>query len=482
MAATEPLIFKHLREEVPNPRQQVFFKCQKKRVLYGGAKMAGKSWAMRRKFVMLAMRFPNLKLLLLRRTLPELRENHIIPLRAELFGYAKYNDDEKAFIFPNGSRIKLGFCDSDSDVLQYQGQEYDVIGFEEAGLFTEYMLTEIALSCRNTRLDFVPMILYTANPGGPGHTYLKRLFVDRDFTDEEEPDDYAFIPATIYDNKIGMERNPQYLRALKSLPEDRRRALLDGDWNTFEGQYFTDFRKEIHVVEPFPIPKDWLRYLTLDYGLDMTSAHWIATDTTGKAYVYREVYKSRLLVSEASQAMREAMRVDEMGRPLKDDEREEELYQQSAPPDLFAKNRQTGKSTIERLDDDGWEFTVSKNSRIQGWYELGEWLKPYEAVNDQTGEPFMTANLQIFSTCRNLIRCLPLLQHAEHDNNDVAENPHEITHAPDDIRYWCSGRPQPTDVPNNKARAVWEVDQYEDYYNASPEDQDKLLKKWGDPF
>ncbi|HMM21024.1 MAG TPA: terminase family protein [Selenomonadales bacterium] len=120
-----------------NPKQVEFFRARARHVAYGGARGGGKSWAMRMKFTALAIQYPGLKLLLLRRTLPELRENHLLPLLALLTGFAKYKGEERAFLFPNGSRLKLGYCDNEKDVFQYQGQEYDVVGFEEATLFTE---------------------------------------------------------------------------------------------------------------------------------------------------------------------------------------------------------------------------------------------------------------------------------------------------------------------------------------------------------
>ena len=140
----EPYIYKVLRRETPSPRQQEFFRAEAANVAYGGARGGGKSWAMRRKLVMLAMRYPGLKLLLLRRTLPELRANHILPLQRELEGYAAWSSTERAFRFPNGSRLVMGYCDNDSDCAQYQGQEYEVIGFEEATNFEPDWLTFIA--------------------------------------------------------------------------------------------------------------------------------------------------------------------------------------------------------------------------------------------------------------------------------------------------------------------------------------------------
>ena len=192
----EPYIYKVLRRETPNPRQQAFFRAEAANIAYGGARGGGKSWAMRRKLVLLAMRYPGLKLLLLRRTLPELRANHILPLQRELAGYAVWSGAERAFRFPNGSRLVMGYCDSDSDCAQYQGQEYEVIGFEEATNFEPDWLTFIATCLRTTRTDFVPRIYYTCNPGGPGHAYIKRLFIDRAFRDGEDPADYVSVSYT----------------------------------------------------------------------------------------------------------------------------------------------------------------------------------------------------------------------------------------------------------------------------------------------
>ena len=185
----EPYIYKVLRRETPSPRQQEFFRAEAANIAYGGARGGGKSWAMRRKLVMLAMRYPGLKLLLLRRTLPELRANHILPLQRELEGYAAWSSTERAFRFPNGSRLVMGYCDNDSDCAQDQGQEYEVIGFEEATNFEPDWLTFIATCLRTTRTDFTPRIYYTCNPGGPGHAYIKRLFIDRAFRDGEAPQD-----------------------------------------------------------------------------------------------------------------------------------------------------------------------------------------------------------------------------------------------------------------------------------------------------
>lgn len=416
----------------PNDRQIEFFKATSRHIGYGGARGGGKSWAMRRKFVLLALKYPGLKLLLLRRTLPELRENHVIPLLGELHGFVRYKDDEKSFIFPNGSRIKLGYCDTEKDVFQYQGQEYDVIGLEEATHFTDSMRVFFTTCNRSTRTDFKPRMYYTSNPGGVGHTWFKRLFIDREYMNKERSEDYVFIPAKVYDNKVLMTSNPEYVEALENLPEDMREAHLHGNWDVFAGQYFREFKRDVHVIEPFPIPDTWQRFRVFDYGLDMLACYWIAIDTYGHAFIYKELYQSDLIISEAAKAINSLTN--------------ENIKLTYAPPDLWNRRQDTGKSAAELFQENGITLIKADNDRVQGWLNMKEWLKPIEAQDEQTGETITTARLRIFSNCFNLIRTLPQLQRDDKDPNDVATEPHELTHAPDAIRYFCSTRTMPTKV------------------------------------
>ena len=485
------MIFQHLRTQTPNPRQQEFFEAEGVHIAYGGARAGGKSFAMRRKFVMLAMRYPGLKLILFRRTLPELRENHIIPLQAELAGYARYNSDARTFTFPNGSRLVMGYCDNESDAYSYHGQEYEVIGLEEATSFTEAQRNYLITIARTTRTDFKPRVYYTCNPGGPGHAWFKRLFVDREYTGAERPEDYVFIPASVYDNHVIMETNPEYVHTLEALPADMRRAHLMGDWTVFAGQYFTEFQTDIHVVKPFEIPRDWRRYVAIDYGLDMLAAYWIAVDQTGKAWVYREVYEPGLVVSAAAERLLAA-------------NQGEDIYAWLAPPDLWNKNRDTGRSTAEAWWELGLPVEKTGNDRVQGWYNLAEWLHPRphgravaeghdqarphgravgeghdQARQDEQGA--MSAKLVFFYTCPNILRCLPQVQHDERDPNDVAARPHELTHGPDALRYFVAGRPAAPDGPRQIV-ARWEDDQWEDYYAADEAEQARMVTVWGNPF
>jgi phage terminase large subunit len=309
---------------------------------------------------------------------------------------------------------------------------------------------------------------YTANPGGPGHQWFKRLFIDREYRNKEKPEDYVFIPATVYDNTVLMQNNPEYLENLENLPDDLRKAYLDGRWDLFAGQYFTDFNPKVHVIKPFKIPDNWRRYFTMDYGLDMLAGYWIAMDEYGRAYVYREIHKSELRVGRAAE---EIIKAEDGDR----------IYDRIAPPDLYHRGNQTGRSTIEMMGDFGLYFSQSKNDRVQGWYELAEWLAPYKDEQDQ-----LIANLRIFETCPFLIRHIPALQHAtKGDPNDIQDSSpeeHKITHAPDAIRYFVTGRPMATEVLHTHKKVQWEDDMHEDYDHASEADKLKLIEKWGNPF
>lgn len=375
--------------------------------------------------------------MLMRRTLPELRENHIIPLQRDLNGIAGYNSTERVFSFPNGSRLKLGYCDSESDVYQYQGQEYAVIGMEEATHFTEEQQQFMTTCNRTSKPGFTPRMYYTCNPGNVGHAWVKRLFIDRDYRGSERPEDYVFIPAKVWDNAALLRADPDYVRQLENLPPEMRRAHLEGDWNVFAGQYFTGWNEAIHVVPPFTIPDNWLRFRAIDYGLDRLACLWGASDEEGNLVIYNEFCESDLIISEAA-------------RSILDRSTGAELCT-FGPRDLMARSRESGIARSEAFATAGLPLTIVSNTREAGWLNVAEWLKPIH------GKPRLT----IFSCCRELIHCLPLLQHSEKNPSDVATEPHSITHAPDALRYMLDGRPMATAKPK-PPRQFWEPPSYEE--------------------
>jgi len=340
----------------------------------------------------------------------------------------KYNAAKHTGIFVNGSIIDFGYCDRENDVYKYQSAEYDVIRFDELTHFTEDMYIYLMSRIRGVN-DYPKQIKSSTNPGGVGHSWVKGRFIDRcvDGIYSDGTGTRQFIPAKVSDNSFLMKNDKGYINRLNRLSEKDRRALLYGDWDIFDGQYFSEFRRSIHVIKPFSIPKHWKKYFTMDYGLDMFAGYFIAVDTFGKAYVYKEIYKPNLIISAAAKEIIAA------------EEKDISLYY--APPDLYNRRQDTGKSVAEIFAEYGILLAKSENNRVQGWYNLKEWLMPYK---DEAGHT--TANLVIFENCTNLIRTLPALTFDRTNPNDVANTPHEITHAPDALRYFVSGRPSPAVV------------------------------------
>ena len=415
-----------IRIDPPNQKQRQFFLAKERYVGYGGARGGGKSWAVRVKALLLALRYPGIRILLVRRTLGDLKENHIQPMQKLAQGLARWKELDKTFVFVNGSRIRFGYCDAESDVLRYQGQEYDCIFLDEATQLTEFQYNTFK-GCNRGVNDFPKRIYVTCNPGGVGHAWVKRLFIDRNFEGGEKPEDYVFIPAGLTDNKALMEKDPDYIHQLESLPYELREAWLHGNWDVMAGQFFSEWKREVHVCEPFDPPRHWRRYVTIDYGMDMLAAYLIVVDEKGDAFVTREVYEGRdlgeghngLIISEAAEQLL-AMTVGE------------NVYQWFAPPDMWNSRQETGRSVADIFSEHGIFLTKTSNEREAGWMAVHERLRIRE---DETGRP--TAGLRIFPNCVNLIRTLPLLRYDDRRVGDVANEPHEITHGPDAIRGFC---------------------------------------------
>ena len=395
--------------------QWKFFQSTVKYTCYGGARGGGKSWAIIRKAVLLALYYTGIQILVIRREYDQL-ENPIIQPMLKLVppDIRTYNKTDHLLTFINGSKIKFSNMPDYSSTVEgkFQGNNWDILFIDEATQFLETEFRGLAAIIRGD--NGLPKRIYlSCNPGGVGHFWVKRLFVDRDFRGTENPDDYVFIPATVDDNK---NINKDYIEQLDLLPEDIRRAHRYGDWNALSGVYFEEFTDGLHTCKPFPIPKHWKRYRAMDYGLDMHFCIWVAVDETGRCYVYRQFAQANMVVSEAALIQREMTRPDE------------DIGYTIAPPDLWARNRETGKSQAATFAENGVVLYRADNNRKQGWYALKELLKIRE-----DGKP----GLIVFDTCGSLIDCLKCLQHDKTDPNDVAKQPHELTHGPDALRYFA---------------------------------------------
>ena len=400
--------------------------------LFGGAAGGGKSHGQLLDALRFAVVYPGSRQLMLRRTMPEL-ERSLVPAALRLYpqSVAAYKVSEHRWVFINGSSLEFGYCDAESDVTKYQSAEYDVIRFDELTHFTESQFTYLLSRIRGAN-SYPKQVKATTNPGGIGHQWVKSRFIDPmppDEMHEFDGETRLFLPARLTDNPFLRRADAGYEKRLRLLSVHDRRALLDGVWELDEGRYFSEFSPALHVVPPHEIPDGWRRYLTIDYGLDMLAALWIAQSPDGRSVVYRELYEPGLIISEAA------------ARILSSEASGEHIDVRLAPPDLWNRRQETGKSAVQLFADCGLDFEKSSNERVAGWLALHELLTPRR---DTDGE--MRPRLTIFSSCRNLIRTLPALQHDTRNPSDTANTPPELTHAPDALRgYAATVREPPSD-------------------------------------
>lgn len=436
------------------PKQQLFMDAKARYVGYGGARGGGKTHVLIRKAIVLALTYSGIKILIVRRTFSELEGTIIQPMiqlinSAHIGGrpagdqIASYHSTMHQYFFSNTSTIKFGHLSTKEAIHEYQGQEFDVIFMDEATHFTESQFRMLGACLRGVN-KFPKQMHLTCNPGGIGHQWVKRLFITRDYEPTEKAKDYVFIPATVEDNPALMEAVPEYVQMLEVQPDDVRRAWRYGDWDAMAGQFFGEFKRELHVFKPFILPKEWPKYRVFDYGLDMFACYWIAIDFDGRAWVYREFCESGLIVSDAASAARSLTPSDEY------------IQYTIAPPDMWSTQKDTGRTMAEIFTQNGLGLVKASNSRIQGWL----WMKELLKVRAD-GKP----GLMVSEDCQRLIRDIPALQHDEKNPSDVATEPHEYTHSPDAIRYFCAYRAMSAE--REPVRVVWDEDEqleeYDDY-------------------
>ena len=443
-------------------KQMCFISAEESEVLFGGAAGGGKSYGQMVDALLFALRYPGSKQLVLRRSFPEL-ERSLIRTSLSLYPRSVYSFNSTSHVgrFKNGSLIDFGYLAAENDVYHYQSAEYDVVRFDELTHFTEAQYVYLVSRVRGAN-GYPKQIKSTTNPGGIGHSWVKRRFIDpspagRSFIGESGMS-AIFIPSLLSDNGFLCRSDPSYERRLSSLPERERRALLHGDWSIFEGQYFSEFSERVHVCEPFELPAGWRRYRTVDYGLDRLACLWIAVAPDRRSYVYRELCESGLPISAAAR------------RILDYTPRGEDIYATLAPPDLWSRGQESGKSKASIFADSGVPFTRTSNDRECGW------LAVKELLSADRGEPA----LRIFSTCRELIRCLPALAIDKLRPTDCATEPHELTHAPDALRGFAIFHTRPAEARERRI-SHWSADMWEDYGAADEAGKKYLIKKYGEP-
>lgn len=373
-----------------------------------------------------------------RRTFPELEGNHIRPLFQAFPQLRDYwNEGKKLLTLPNGSTLQFCHCSNEADIDLYQGREFHDLAVDEAGQWTEAMWRKLLGSNRSSRPGIAARCLLTGNPGGIGHGWLKRIFVEKRFNERERPSDYAFIQALVDDNAALIENDPDYVYRLDAEPNEAlRKAYRFGDWNIFAGQFFQEISRDVHFIKPFEIPRHWNRFGSYDYGYNHPAAFgWFANDEDGNTYLYREL-------------VRAGVRVDQFAKLLNAYQDSSLLYPIVAGHDCW-----TAKSTLrddaepptvaEEFQTHGINLKRAVVDRIQG----AAHLRSYLALRGEQRKP----RFFIFDTCPISFDCISRMIHDPDRVEDVLKidategDPLSGDDAYDMIRYGLMSRPAITD-------------------------------------
>lgn len=395
----------------------------------GGARGPGKSHAI---FSQVALddcqRVKNLKGLFLRQTAVSAQESFDDLIDKTIRGRIAFEKKNNTVVFPNGSRILLGGFKDEKDIEKYVGIEYDFIVIEERNQLPGERIQKLKGSLRTSKQDWRPRMYSSFNPGGIGHTDVKNTFVVPHRLREEKKT--RFIPSTYLDNPF---LNTEYTEYLEDLTGDLGKAWREGEWDLFAGQYFSEWDYDLHVVEPFEIPKDWKRFKAGDAGYVQPSIGWYAVSPDGQLYRYRELYKGNLSFSQQAEECVALQNPDE------------EISYEVWDPAFWSKkgedkNALSGADIyaqrIKKLTGKEPRMIKGNNSRVVGWQMVREYLRPYLNGFEDT-----IAKLQVFSTCSAFIEHFPQLQHDERNPEDVAKQGHD--HPGDEVRYAIMSGPTP---------------------------------------
>lgn len=443
----------------PNPGPQTeFLSAEEQEVLYGGAAGGGKSYAMLADPIRYFSN-PNFRGLLLRRTNDELKElkwkardlydNDVIK--------GKFRQQDSLWVFPSGAEFWLTYLERDEDVKRYQGQSFTWIGIDELTQYSSPFAWDYLRSRLRSTDPSIPLSMRaTTNPGGPGHSWVKRMFIDPSPSKEPfnatnidtgetlvHPDTYRhphplagqpnpkagqplfqrkFIPASLYDNPY-LTTDDKYEASLQSLPEMQRRQLLEGDWSIVEGAAFAEFRPNIHTEKPFKIPEGWRKFRSCDFGYSTFSAvHWYAIDPNNTLHVYRELYVSKATGQD-------------LARLVLDAEKGEKILYGVLDSSVWAMRGQSGPSIAEEMIAAGCSWRPSdrsQGSRVAGKNRLHQLLK----VDEVYGKP----GIVFFDTCRQIISDLPMIPVDPKGGEDI-DDKYTSDHAYDSIRYGIMSRP-----------------------------------------
>lgn len=424
-------------EPQPGPQAEAIVATWCQIAFYGGARGGGKSEYLIADYLQDVHKYGrNWQGVIFRRTYPELQE--VIKRTHDLYPQtgATWREQDKEWRWPNGATLHLRYLEHPRDASRYQGHEYQWIGWDELTQWASDEAYRMIMAClRCSRAD-VPTkrIRASGNPGGPGHQWVKALFIDNNplgfepFKDPQSGMWTMFIPAKVTDNKILLERDPEYINRLKGVGSEALvRSWLDGDWNQVTGAYYTEFNVS-HIIQPHELDKSWVRFRSIDWGSARPfSVGWyVISDGSDARYPKNAIIKYREWYGASSPNVGLKLPVEMVAQGILARGPEKIDYSISDPA-IFQTDG--GPSIAETFKRHGVLFRPGDNKRVAGWEQIrsrliGEDNKPM---------------LYFFSTCTDTIRTLPAAQHSSAKPEDIDTDGED--HALDELRYACMSRP-----------------------------------------
>ena len=442
----------------PTPKQWLFHNATEYDVLYGGAASGGKTAALVADDIKDCIRYPGIRIGAYRRTFDELDESFIKQLGqfgfAERLG-ARWNATAKELRFPNGSLIRYRFAENIIDASKRMGGEYQKISFDERTLFAPGVVDRLIERIRTANPN-IPVIGIRSgtNPGGPDGAAVKERYVigtdygDQVYTDDNEQT-VRFIQALVWDNP---HINKAYVKTLQAIPDPARRAaMLEGDWDQYDGMVFVQWRRERHVVPAFDVPASWNRYAGIDWGYrNPWAVVWAAVDEDGRAWVYRELYQTEVGEDVQAQTIVELDQGEHVIARFADD--------------AMWTGRGAAKSVAQVYADNHCSITPAhKGERVTGWQRVHSYLSDAPACTYHREQGWERCpNLHVLEgAAPNLIRTLPALAYDQRKPEDVDTKSED--HAPDALRYLLINLAEPTitgwlhdDAPLTADHAVYD--------------------------